>query len=41
LKSATGLTVMHNHFVAGVLKLCGVDPVAHLGATEVFGAFVA
>jgi len=40
-RSASGMTVMHNHFVAGVLKACGVDPISHLGATEVFGAFVA
>lgn len=40
-RSASGMTLMHNHFVAGVLKLCGVDPISHLGATEVFDAFVA
>lgn len=40
-KSASGMTLMSNHFVAGVLKLCGVDPISHLGATEVFDAFVA
>jgi uncharacterized protein (DUF1501 family) len=39
--SPTGLTLMSNHFVAGVLALCGVDPLAHLGPTEVFDAFVA
>jgi uncharacterized protein (DUF1501 family) len=39
-KSATGMTLMSNHFVAGVLTACGVDPIAHLGATEVFDAFV-
>ena len=39
--STTGMTLMFNHFVAGVLRLCGVDPAAHLGATEVFDAFVA
>ena len=39
--SATGLTLMPNHFVAGVLALCGADPLAHLGPTEVFDAFVA
>ena len=38
---AGGLTVMTSHFVAGVLKLCGVDPIEHLGTTEVFDAFVA
>jgi hypothetical protein len=32
---------MSNHFVAGVLKLCGVTPADHLGAMEVFDAFVA
>ncbi|HWO23746.1 MAG TPA: DUF1501 domain-containing protein [Kofleriaceae bacterium] len=36
-----GITLMHGHFVAGVLALCGVDPLAHLGPTEVFDAFVA
>jgi len=40
-RSASGMTLMSNHFCAGVLKACGVDPVAHLGATEVFDAFVA
>jgi hypothetical protein len=40
-KSGTGMTLMSNHFVAGVLKLCGVTPADHLGATEVFDAFVA
>jgi uncharacterized protein (DUF1501 family) len=40
-RSATGMTLMSNHFCAGVLKACGVDPLAHLGATEVFDAFVA
>lgn len=40
-RSASGTTLMSNHFVAGVLKLCGIDPVSHLGATEVFDAFVA
>jgi uncharacterized protein (DUF1501 family) len=39
--SATGLTLMSNHFVAGVLELCGVDALTHLGPTEVFDAFVA
>ncbi|MBA3392935.1 MAG: DUF1501 domain-containing protein [Deltaproteobacteria bacterium] len=39
--SATGKTLMSNHFVGGVLQLCGVDAVSHLGATEVFDAFVA
>jgi hypothetical protein len=32
---------MSNHFAAGVLQLCGVVPADHLGATEVFDAFVA
>lgn len=40
-RSASGMTLMSNHFVAGVLKLCGIDPLSHLGATEVFDAFVA
>ena len=40
-RSATGRVLMNNHFVAGVLKLCGVDPISHIGATEVFDAFVA
>jgi uncharacterized protein (DUF1501 family) len=40
-RSASGITLMSNHFVAGVLKLCGIDPISHLGATEVFDAFVA
>ena len=40
-RSATGMTLMSNHFCAGVLKACGIDPLAHLGATEVFDAFVA
>jgi uncharacterized protein (DUF1501 family) len=40
-RSATGMTLMSNHFCAGVLKACGVDPIPHLGATEVFDAFVA
>ncbi len=39
--SANGRALMSNHFVAGVLSLCGVDAQAHLGATEVFDAFVA
>ncbi|NVB77067.1 MAG: DUF1501 domain-containing protein [Kofleriaceae bacterium] len=40
-KSANGRAVMSSHFVAGVLKACGVDAVGHLGPTEVFDAFVA
>jgi hypothetical protein len=40
-QSASGMTLMSNHFVAGVLKLCGIDPISHLGASEVFDAFVA
>jgi uncharacterized protein (DUF1501 family) len=40
-RSAAGSTLMSNHFVAGVLKLCGVDTSGHLGSTEVFDAFVA
>lgn len=39
--SATGQTLMSSHFVAGVLAACGVDPMKHLGPTEVFNAFVA
>jgi uncharacterized protein (DUF1501 family) len=39
--SASGRTLMSSHFVAGVLALCGVDPIAHLGPTEIFDAFVA
>lgn len=39
--SAGGLTLMSNHFVAGVLALCGADPLSHLGPTEIFDAFVA
>ena len=38
--SATGRTLMSSHFVAGVLAACNVDPVSHLGPTEVFDAFV-
>lgn len=38
--SASGRTLMSSHFVAGVLSACNVDPVTHLGATEVFDAFV-
>jgi uncharacterized protein (DUF1501 family) len=40
-RSASGRVCMSSHFVAGVLKLCGVDPVSHIGPTEVFDAFVA
>lgn len=40
-RSASGRTVTSSHFVAGVLKLCGVDAASHIGATEVFDAFVA
>jgi uncharacterized protein (DUF1501 family) len=40
-RSATGMTLMSNHFVAGVLTACGIDPLAHLGPTEIFNAFVA
>ena len=40
-RSATGMTLMSNHFCAGVLKACGLDPIGHLGPTEVFDAFVA
>jgi uncharacterized protein (DUF1501 family) len=40
-RSATGMTLMSNHFAAGVLQLCGVVPADHLGPTEVFDAFVA
>ena len=40
-RDASGRVLMNNHFVAGVLRLCGVDPIGHLGATEVFDAFVA
>ncbi|HEY5927049.1 MAG TPA: DUF1501 domain-containing protein [Kofleriaceae bacterium] len=40
-RSATGMTLMSNHFCAGVLKAAGIDPIAHLGPTEVFSAFVA
>ncbi len=39
--SASGRTLMSSHFVAGVLKACGVEATGHLGATEVFDAFVA
>ncbi len=38
--SGAGRTLMSSHFVAGVLSACNVDPVSHLGATEVFDAFV-
>lgn len=38
--STSGRTLMSSHFVAGVLSACNVDPVSHLGATEVFDAFV-
>jgi uncharacterized protein (DUF1501 family) len=40
-RSPDGRTVTSTHFVAGVLSLCGVDPIGHLGPTEVFDAFVA
>jgi uncharacterized protein (DUF1501 family) len=40
-RSATGRACMSSHFVAGVLKACGVDAATHIGATEVFDAFVA
>jgi uncharacterized protein (DUF1501 family) len=40
-RSPDGRVCMSSHFVAGVLKLCGVDPVSHIGPTEVFDAFVA
>ena len=40
-RDASGRTLMSNHFVGGVLKACGVDATAHLGATEIFDAFVA
>jgi uncharacterized protein (DUF1501 family) len=36
-----GITLLSQNFVAGVLQLCGVDPGAHLGTTEVCDAFVA
>ena len=39
--SPTGRTLTSTHFVAGVLSACNVDPISHLGATEVFDAFVA
>jgi uncharacterized protein (DUF1501 family) len=38
-RSATGMTLMSNHFVAGVLALCGVTPADHLGNVEIFDAF--
>lgn len=40
-RSATGMTLMSNHFVAGVLTAAGIDPTTHLGPVEVFDAFVA
>jgi uncharacterized protein (DUF1501 family) len=40
-RSASGRACMSSHFVAGVLKLCGIEPSGHLGPTEVFDAFVA
>ncbi len=40
-RSTAGRTLTSTHFVAGVLSLCGVDAAGHLGATEVFDAFVA
>jgi uncharacterized protein (DUF1501 family) len=40
-QSSSGKPVMSGNFVTGVLKLCGVDPTPHFGATEVFDAFVA
>ncbi|MEJ7603540.1 MAG: DUF1501 domain-containing protein [Kofleriaceae bacterium] len=40
-RAPNGQTLISNHFVAGVLTACGVDPVTHLGPTEVFDAFVA
>jgi len=39
--SDSGLPIMFQNFVAGVLALCGADPSAHLSGTEVFDAFVA
>lgn len=39
--SVTGRVVTSTHFVAGVLAACGVTAADHLGATEVFDAFVA
>ena len=40
-RNASGRVCMSSHFVAGVLELCGIDPVSHIGPTEVFDAFVA
>ena len=40
-RSPTGRVITSKHFVAGVLSACGVDPVAQLGATEVFDAYMA
>jgi uncharacterized protein (DUF1501 family) len=39
--SSTGMTLLSQNFVAGVLQACGVDPGDHLGNTEVLSAFVA
>lgn len=38
--SPTGRVLTNTHFIAGVLKACGVTPTDHLGPTEVFDAFV-
>ncbi len=40
-RSGSGKTLMSFNFVAGVLKLCGIDPTSHIGAVEVCDAFVA
>ena len=39
--SSTGRTIEPRHFVAGVVSLCGVDPVNDLPDAEAFDAFVA
>lgn len=39
--SATGRVLTSSHFIAGVLRACGVSPQDHLGPTEEFDAFVA
>lgn len=39
--SATGRVLTSSHFIAGVLRACGVTPQDHLGPTEELDAFVA
>ncbi len=39
--SASGRTIEPRHFVAGLVKLCGVDPTTELPGAEAFDAFMA